>query len=339
MKPLARYASLNNFVELGHSLGLDPGRLIRDVGLDPASIGLQDRWVPAEAIADVLERAADAADRDDLGLALAQSRRLSHLGPLSLVLREEPDVRSALQVLIRHQHMYNEALRTRLSENHGIATLRVTLDVGRPGDFRQSTDLAIGVLQQLLQGFIDPGWRPLGVSFSHSAPRDLRVCQTLFGHHVEFDAEFDGISLYTKDLDTPNAMADPMLRQYTQQLLGDLDTPTAPSTEQRVRELVELLLPTGRCTVGQIARSLGVDRRTVHRRLDEEDTTYSAILDDTRAELARHLVSSGRHPMIEVAETLGFSSPGNFSRWFRTRFGQSPTVWRAELVSSPSMVE
>ncbi|MCF3936793.1 AraC family transcriptional regulator [Gordonia tangerina] len=335
MKPLARYAALNNFVELGHSLGLDPARLMRDVGLDPASIGLQDRWIPAEAAVEVLERAAAAADRDDLGLALAQFRRLSHLGPLSLVLREEPDVRSALLLLIRHQHMYNEALRIRLTEQSGIATVRVALDLGYPGDFRQSSDLAVGVLHLLIQGFISPGWRPLSVSFTHPPPRDPRVCHSLFGPQVRFDADFDGISLYTKDLDTANAMADPTLRQYTQELLGDIDTPGAPTTEHRVRELVELLLPTGRCSVEQVARSLGVDRRTVHRRLDDDGTSFSAVLDDTRAELAQHMVAGRRQSMIDISESLGFASPGNFSRWFRKRFGQSPSQWRAEPTSHP----
>ncbi|MXP21447.1 helix-turn-helix domain-containing protein [Gordonia sp. HNM0687] len=329
MKPLARYAALNNFVELGHSLGLDPARLMRDAGLDPASIGLQDRWIPAEAAVEVLERAAAAADRDDIGLALAQFRRLSHLGPLSLVLREEPDVRSALMLLIRHQHMYNEALRIRLSEQSGIATVRVALDLGHPGQFRQSTDLGVGVLHLLIQGFIAPGWRPLSVAFAHPPPRDLQLCHSLFGPQVRFDADFNGISLYSKDLDTPNAMADPTMRQYTQDLLADFEPAGAPSTERRVRELVELLLPTGRCSVEQVARSLGVDRRTVHRRLDDEGTSFSAILDDTRAELAQHMVTSRRQSMIAIGESLGFSSPGNFSRWFRKRFGQSPTQWRA----------
>ena len=42
----------------------------------------------------------------------------STLGPISVVLREEPDVRSALDVLVRHQRMYNEVLHPRLSADH-----------------------------------------------------------------------------------------------------------------------------------------------------------------------------------------------------------------------------
>ncbi|MGV9709828.1 AraC family transcriptional regulator [Gordonia sp. NPDC003424] len=328
MKPLARYAALNNYVELGHSLGLDPAGLAREVGLDPAGFSLQDRWIPAEAVAELLERSAAASGREDFGLRLAGYRRLANLGPLSLVIREEPDVRSALGVLIRHQHMYNEALRLRLSELSGVATLRVTVDVGRPGEFRQSVELAMAVVCQLLRGFIAPDWHPLAVSFTHAPPQNAATHVAMFGDVVRFDQEYNGISLYAKELDTPNAMSDPELRRYAKQLLDDIDDSPDPTAEFRVRQLIELLLPTGRCSVDQVARSLGVDRRTVHRRLSAEGLTFSDVLDATRMDLARHLVANPRYPLIEVAELLGFGSPGNFSRWFRQRFDQSPSEWR-----------
>lgn len=333
MKPLARYASLNNYVELGQSLGLDPAALARAVDLDPAGFRLQDRWIPAEAVAELLERSAAASGHEDFALRLAEYRRLGNLGPLSLVIREEPDVRSALGVLIRHQHMYNEALRLRLSELSGIATLHVSIDVGRPAVLRQSIELAIAVVHQLLQGFIAPDWQPISVSFTHPPPSSDFAHVALFGDVVRFDQSYNGISLYSTELDTPNAMSDPELHRYAKQLLDDIDDSAAdPTAEFRVRQLIETLLPTGRCSVDQVARSLGVDRRTVHRRLTAEGLSFSDVLDTTRQDLARHLVANPRYPLIEVSQLLGFGSPGNFSRWFRQRFAQSPSQLRRAAV-------
>lgn len=332
MKPLARYAALNNYVDLAHAVGLDPARMVRDAGLDLPSLSLQDRWVPASAVAELLEDSATASGREDFGIALAELRRFSNLGPLSLVVREEPDVRSAVKVLVHYEHMYNEALRTRISENGGIATLRVGLDVGAPGNFHQSIDLAVGVLYQLLQGFIGRTWRPLSVSFTRPAPRDPAPYRRMFGTEVLFDERFDGISLYSKDLDAPNAMSDPLLRPYTQKILEEIDAHQDVTTVSRVRELIELLLPTGRCSAEQVAGSLGVDRRTVHRKLAAEGHTFASVLDSIRADFASHLVDSRRHSLTEVSELLGFSSPANFSRWFRKQFGRSPSQWRSESV-------
>ncbi|MEV0299226.1 AraC family transcriptional regulator [Nocardia sp. NPDC050710] len=328
MKPLARYAALHGYVELGQSLGFAPVELIRAAGLDPASLSLQDRWVPAAAIAELLERSAMAAGCEDFGLRLAERRRFANLGPLSLIIRDEPDARSALRVISRHDHLYNEALHTRLTEHNGIATIRLTLDLGEPGETRQAVELAVGVLHGLLRGFLGTDWQPLEVRFTHPAPRDRRTHHRLLGPHISFDQDFNGILTYTTDLDAANAMSEPQLRAYARQFFDSVrDAPTV-TTIDRVRELIELLLPTGRCSVEQIARSLGVDRRTIHRHLAAEGQTFTTLLDATRDELAQHLVTNRRHTLTEIAELLAFSSPGNFSRWFRQRHGCSPTQWR-----------
>ncbi|MEV5651286.1 AraC family transcriptional regulator [Nocardia sp. NPDC052254] len=328
MKPLARYAALNDYVDLAQSLGLEPARLVREAGLDPAGLSMQDRWVPASAVTELLERSAAESGREDFGLLLAERRRLSNLGPLGLVMREEPDVRSALVLMVRHQHAYNESLHIRLTERNGIASMRLHLDTGERGGTRQATELALGAVQGILHGFLGPHWQPAETTFTHPAPHDRATHLRLFGPQLKFDHEFTGMTLYTTDLDTPNPMSDPLLRPYTQQLLDSVDTMHETSIRDRVQELVELLLPTGRCSADQVARSLGVDRRTVHRRLADEGHTYSEILDSTRVDLARRVVGNRGRSLTEIAGMLGFSSPAGFTRWFRSHHGCSPSQWR-----------
>ncbi|NKY54431.1 AraC family transcriptional regulator [Nocardia vermiculata] len=329
MKPLARYAALNDYVDLGQSLGLDPARLVREAGLDPATLSMQDRWVPASAVTELLERSAADSDHEDFGLLLAERRRLSNLGPLSLVIREEPNVRSALELMVRHQHTYNESLHIRLTERNGIASARLHLDVGERRSTRQATELAMGAMQGILRSFLGANWCPTEATFTHCAPRDRTTHLRIFGPHLTFDHDFTGMTLYTTDLDIPNPMSDPLLRPYAQQFLESVDhTAHDTAVRDRVQELVELLLPTGRCSVDQVARSLGVDRRTVHRRLAEEGHTYSEILDSTRGDLARRVVGNRDRSLTEVADMLGFSSPASFTRWFRSHHGCSPSQWR-----------
>ncbi|RDH09566.1 AraC family transcriptional regulator [Tsukamurella pulmonis] len=334
-RPLARYASLANYSELTRALGADPRLLLRASGLDPSGATVQDRWVPADAVNDLLERTAAVTGHDDLGLRLAELRRLSHLGPLSLVLREEPDVRSALQVLIRHERMYNEALHTRLSTTDGVATLRVELHLDRPAPDRQAVDLAVGVLYGVLRELLGRDWMPLSVSFGHPPPQRVQTARRMFGGALHFDADHSGIRLPAADLARGSAGADPQLREYTRRLLERHGAREQDATA-RVRELVDLLLPTGRCSVEQVARSLGVDRRTVHRRLTAEETTFTAVVDDAREALARHLVAGRTYSLAEVAGILAFSSPSNFSRWFRGRFGCTPRQWRQRATVGPA---
>jgi len=329
VKPLVRTAALHGYVELSRSLGMDPQPLLRHVGLDAAALTVQDRWISGAACGRLLELSAAASRREDFGLRLAEYRRLSTLGPIGLVVREEPDVRSAIVLLLRHENMYNEVLHTRLSEAQGLATLKVALDVGERRELRQGTDLAVAAFHRVLRDFLGARWQPLTVCFTHRAPADTSTHRRLFGPVVEFEREFDGIVFYASDLDSPNALADPQLRSYARQFFDSIAAPMDISTKDRVRELIEALLPTGNCSVDQVAHSLGVDRRTVHRWLAEAGETFSSLLNATRTQLAEQFVGNRRRSLTEISGLLGFSSPSAFSRWFRKQFGCSARDWRA----------
>jgi len=326
-KPLARYAALSGYGALSDSLGLDWAPLMRSAGLDPAGLAVQDRWIPAAAVARLLEISAAASGREDFGLRLAEFRQLANLGPLALAIREEPDVRSVLEMLIRYEHTYNQAISIRLSEADGLATIRMDLVLGEPAGTRQVTELAVGALHRIHGQLHGRRWQPLTVCFTHPAPADISTHLRIFGH-VQFQREFSGIVLRAGDLAAPNQIADPLLRPYAHQFLDSIAPPAELTTVARVRELIEVLLPTGHCSIVQVARSLRVDRRTVQRRLAGSGETFSSLLDAVRAELAERLVPNPRRSLTEIAEELGFSEPSAFSRWFRRRFGCSPTQWR-----------
>src|SRR3954454_10502224 len=123
MPTRVRYASLTGYVGLAQSLGLDPARLMASVGLDVAGLSTPDVWVPAADVARLLELSARRSDCEDFALRLAELRRQSTLGPLSLVLPEEPDLRSVLALLAKYQRSYNEALRMETSVAGQLATV------------------------------------------------------------------------------------------------------------------------------------------------------------------------------------------------------------------------
>ncbi|WP_433566584.1 AraC family transcriptional regulator [Nocardia sp. CA-151230] len=335
MKPLARYAALSGYVEACRSAEIEPAPLMRAVGLDPASLGQQDRWISAAAVARLLEHSAAASGCADFGLRLAEHRRFSNLGPLSLVLREEPDVRKALRILQRYEHTYNEALRMRMTDANGVTTIRIDAELGEPVETRHFVELAMAVLHTILRRFLGTGWRPVAVCFTHSAPTGIDTHLRRFGPVIEFDHDFNGIVLETTDLQTPKRMADPHMRSYAQQVLDTLPSPQDITITYRVRQTIELLLPTGRCTSEHVARSLGLSRRALHRQLASSGETFSTLLTATRADLAGRMVMNPRHSLTDIADLLGFSALSNFSRWFHGHFGCSPTQWRSRPQTEP----
>ena len=329
MRPGVRCATLDGYVGLARSSGLNPAHLLADVGLTVADLAVPDKWVPAAAVARLLERSATESGLEDFGLRLAALRRLSTLGPLSVVLRQEPDLRSALGLLCRYEHSYNEALRLRLVEAGDLATMRLWFEFGEPVPTRQALELATAALLGIVRELLGRQWEPLSLCFPHRPPASTAAHLAAFGPRLQFGHEFAGLVFYATELDAPSAVSDPLLRPYTQQFLRALPAPPAATVTGQVTQLVEMLLPLGRCSTRQVARSLNMTQRTLHRRLAAEGESFSSIVHDTREALAERYLAADRYSLTDVSELLGFTAPSAFSRWFRQQFGVSPTQWRA----------
>lgn len=336
MRPSIRYATLSGYLQLAQSFDIDPDALMLAVDLDPADLATPDKWVPAVRVARLLELSARTSGHADFGLRLAEYRRLSTLGPLSLALRGESTLRDALSLLIRYEHTYNEAIRIRLVEAEGLASVRLWFEMGEPAPSAQAEELAVGALHGIVREVIGSRWQPLAACFTHGAPENADTHHRLFGGRVHFGHDFTGLVFYARDLGTPNRLAGAEPVSHHDGMLDSLAAPRGATTTDRVRDLVEVLLPTGRCGAEQVAHSLGMDRRTLHRHLAATGETFTSTVDLVRAGLAERYLSHQRYRLTEISDLLGFAAPSAFTRWFRRRFGDSPSKWRARRTELPS---
>lgn len=320
MSAQVRSASLTHFAQVAADGGLDAHALLAEVGLPARCLDDPDLKIPSAAVGRLLELAAARSGQRDFALRMVASRRLSNLGPLGLLVRDEPTLRSTLQALVSHIHMHNEALALHLETAGHLVLIRQAL-VGEGGQaLTQATELALGVTFRVLQLFLGAQWQPRLVCFTHPPPANRAAHHRLFGPRLAFNHDFNGIVCHARDLDAPNPVADPVMAHYTRQLLA-ARADARLSSADRVRQLVVLLLPRGHCRVDAVAQSLGLDRRTLARRLAAEGTTFSALVDDLRSDLLARYRADGSRALADIAGLLGFSAPSAFSRWHRQRFG------------------
>lgn len=334
MPYLARSQILTGFAPLARSLGLAPERLARSVGLDLSSLNDLDARISAKAFTDLLQRSAALSKLEDFGLRLAESRELGILGPVGIVIREETDLRSALNSLVRYLPVHNESLQLRLEDERGIAVLTLAVRLSGPG-VRHVTELSLGTFYRIVRKLAGSDWKPSRVCFEHTAPRSDATHRRFFGCRVEFEHEFSGIVFRSADLDAPLAMSDAMLARYAHRYLDSMMQHRMASAGDKVRELIGLWLSSGSCSADKVAHDLGVDRRTVHRYLAQTGQTFSSVVTEVRVELATRLLISHR-PISEIANLVGFSGQAAFSRWFTQTFGCSPSAWRESNSTRPT---
>ena len=330
MSSLVRAASLTNYSEVARAAGLDPMRMLFDAGLSPSVLREPDLMIPVERVGQLLQASATTSGNESFGLCMAESRLLSNLGAVGMLIRDQATLRDSLDVLMRYQVLLNGSLSLMIEEAAGLVVIREDLMAGNAQQpTRQRIEQALGVMLRLMRQFLGANWQPRRVCFEHPAPRDVSAHLRLFGRCVEFDYDCNCIICAKADLDAPNPSADPAMARYAQQLLDASAKLQGATMLEDVRRAILLLLPSGRCSIEQMAEHLGVVCRTVQRRLAEQGESFSSMVNDIRKELAvRHVVESDR-PLTEVATLLGFSAPSGLSRWYHAQFGCSAKESRA----------
>ncbi len=328
---LIRSASLNGYVELVESLGRDPYTFLREVGLSARLLDNPETLIPSSIVRELLEVTARATGAEDFALRLAARRTFSNLGPISLVLKEEPTPRKALDTLSRYLKLLSATLITRIEDAGQAVIIREEL-LPSPGlATRQAMELAVGVKFRILRELTGPQWRPQQVCFTHRAPADVSPYRAFFGRTPMFNQPFNGLVCTAADLQMPRTPDNPGAARFARDYLEAALQRRDEGIRESCRELILALLPGGRCTAEQVARHLHIDRRTLHRYLSAEGLTFSAVLNQLRSELVmRHLQESDL-PVGEIAGLLGFTAHSSFSHWFRAAFGCSVSHWRKQV--------
>jgi AraC-like DNA-binding protein len=107
--------------------------------------------------------------------------------------------------------------------------------------------------------------------------------------------------------------------------------PQTTAFSARVRQLIAKDLATTAPSAIGAARKLHMSRRTLHRSLQAEGTTFTDLVDGLRRELAVRYLNEPAVAIAEVAFLLGFSEASAFHRAFKRWQGTTPAAYRAKL--------
>jgi AraC-like DNA-binding protein len=331
LSEVVRVAALTGYFHTMRTLGADPRPLLRECGLSAESLRNPEQLISARAANRLLERSAEVTGCLTLGLHMAENRALANLGVTSLLIAHQPTLRLALHALREFRNRINSRLILHIEDRGDETVLREDFALRNADPTRQASGLALGVLMRLCSSVLGEHWSPVAVCFSHGAPpsAEMGVYRRLFHCSAHFSCEFNGIVIRTGDLDLANVRADSALAEHARGLIESVTGPEMRSASQDTEQLIMLLLPSGQATIQNIADSMGLTVRTLQRRLDADDASFSDLLNRARMQLAVQYLANPRIRVTDIAEFLGYSSIGAFTRWHTGTFGLSPREWRA----------
>jgi len=326
-----RAAALVGFRPLVANCGGDADELLYDAGIAPGDLASPDGRISYGAMIQLLEDSASKLACPDFGLRLSAFQDIGILGPAAMIALNSETVGECLRAVGTFFYVHATGGAVQLTSGaQGRSDL--TFEILLPGLHakRQINELSLGIGQRLIEMLVSPDFRSERVQFSNRRPNDLRSLKRRFGPNLEFDCPVSGIALPDSVLALPIPKANREFRQiaieYVRDHLGDAE-------DNRIRRVVLLthqLLPTGRCTLPNVARILGTHPRTLQRELREMNADFRGILSRVRRELVTDYLRDTGATLGQIAAMLGYGDQAAFTNAFERWFGAPPGRWRAE---------
>lgn len=322
-----RAAGLRAAIELLRDLRYDPRPVVESSGLSLDFFHNPDNEAPLASALKLLVACARTSGLPHFSLLAGARNGLPTLGVFGHLAMTAPDVRTAIEDIIRFLSVYDRVASARLTVGQKNAAVNFLFDFPAALGADQFTDGVMAAISRMLRGLCGEEWKPLQVRLPRRRPTNAEPYFETFATEVAFGADFCSIEFSAGWLKRSPTGANAFLRGYLQKLVRLAEENSGAETE-RVRRIIRAQLVGGRPNAELAAAALGIDRRTLARRLSAEGLTFKRLVSDLRFEIATDLLAQSDTPMATIAEMLGYSDQAVFSRAFSSRFGSPPSQVR-----------
>ena len=308
--------------------------LLGDIPILPAELSDPAARMPLSIVERIIGRARALTGEPGLGIYLGLHMRISAHGYVGFAAMTASNLREALEIGVRFTPTLTNTIALRLHVEERVASLVVEElhSFGTARDF---------IVFSLLYGYWQMGNAITGreldgnADFAFPEPSYFSRFVRVARGEIRFSQPANRLVFDARLLNLPLTMADPAaLRLATEQCERELD---ALGYEGHVVARVRALLPSrqaGFRTLDEIAKQIHVSPRTLKRKLADDGTSYSELLEEQRRERAMLLLRSRELSVEEVAERLGYSDSANFTRAFRRWTGRTPNAFRHDASRS-----
>jgi AraC-like DNA-binding protein len=324
----ATYASINAVLPLLEHLeneGFDLDSILGRVGIPRSALKDTSARFPQGNFEALWQVASEATGDPAIALRVSTMVKPNALGIIGFLASASESGRNAFELVRGLTPLLWEDVDCDLETDGKVVFIRCSTG-GNPQASRFTMEYAIGIAVAMSRTLGAGRSDPLEARFSHSAPAYAEEYERILRLPVRFDAGEDGVLFPISMMDQLNPSADATLRQLLERYAADqlARIPTSARFSQRVRACILSMLPLDSLSAGAVAAQFSMGSRTLRRRLQDEATSYQEILDDVRAELARHYLTKEKRGINEVAFLLGFSDPSAFTKAFHRWTGQTP---------------
>jgi AraC-like DNA-binding protein len=313
--------------------GLDVASLFAAAGIDLAALQGPAVRLSTEKLSHLWELAVERSCNPAIALAQHQVARPESFDVVGYTMMSCADLHGAFERLMRYLLILSDALTMTMTEEADGLRIDFVLFGGERPIPRQRIEFIFITVVGFCRWICRSDVSPRAVELAYPGPADLAPYRSAFRCEVSFGAERNSLTFARADMNralpTFNAQIAELHERFAGEYLRHFDH---AQTSFRVREAIVRRLPDGEPRRDDVAVELRMSERTLQRRLEQEQTSFVQLLDDTRRELADQYLGRLHLSLAQAAYLLGFADQSSFFRACRRWFKVSPGQHRTRLL-------
>ncbi|MXO94810.1 helix-turn-helix domain-containing protein [Erythrobacter aquimaris] len=315
---------------------LDREELYALCKLDPDSPPDLATMVSEEDYLALLARIAEAENGlPKAHIKLGTSLRCEDLGAVGLAWKSSPTLGHGWDRALRYVSVVAgvRALEiTRGKETTEIRFLRLTDE--SPKGARLSNEATFASFTAISREASGRAFTPVQAICGHEFIGDKAFLEDYLGCPVEDRAGVNAMIVSNAEMALPNAVGDDAISRFFDQRVEEMmaEARSELPLSLKVKSEIGKKLSGGVPKLSDIALTLGMSGRTLHRKLGEQDAVFQDLVDQARRELSERLLRTTDYPLVEIAFLTGFAEQSGFTRAFKRWAGETPRSYRLGAV-------
>jgi len=309
--------------------------LLKQVGLRKIDLANPEDRLPLASMLWLIEHAASLVGDPSYGLRLGASREPSERGLLGFLALNSPTLMDAMTNIQRYYKVVREG-EFEIERNGAQVAVRLREADPALRGFRQNSDFVVATLVRGCRDLTRQAISPIRVECVCEEPSEKVDYADILGCPVKFGAEWTVLIYAEEAMRLPVQGADTKLLQILelacQKIVGP--TPEMQDLVHEVRRRIVERLPRGSANIDAIADELNMGSKTLERRLAERDQSFSALLDATRYNAAKHYLEETDMRLSQVAYMAGYTESAALVRAFKRWTGTTPMKFRGSAGGS-----
>lgn len=333
---VSSYVSILALIELLKDKGVPMDKIEKVTGLDPSQMDSPDLQLPLGRFVKLWQLAVDVTRDRALAFHLREKYQKNTINFAVAIAANSKNLLEALNHWCRYAGLICSADRFEYREEKDQT---VILYAYLAAEYWNIWIVEHNLLQVLRNAreMTSTDLNPIWVHFQHSDPGYANEYHKYFRCPVLFDQDENRLIFKKSDLMRPimtgNTYLQSALKDYAEMLL--LESSGKKNIQGRVCECIIKELPLGILNVELVAEAMHMHRSTLLRKLKEEGTTYTDLLEQTRKQLAQNYLKQSLS-VNQIAYLLGYTQSSSLQHACKRWFGKTPGKMRQEIVFNSS---